>query len=36
LRVNTTGLDILLERLPWGLNPLKTTAMKKIMVVEWV
>lgn len=35
LRVQNSGFDILLERLPWGLNPLKTPAMKKIMVVEW-
>ncbi len=36
LRVQNSGFDILLERLPWGLNPLKTHAMKKIMVVEWI
>ncbi|TAE74519.1 MAG: hypothetical protein EAZ85_04465 [Bacteroidetes bacterium] len=36
LRVQSSGFDILLERLPWGLNPLKTPAMKKIMVVEWI
>jgi hypothetical protein len=36
LRVAQSGVDVLVERLPWGIGTIKLAAMKKILTVEWV
>ncbi len=35
LQVEQTGIDILLDSLPWGLGMVKTPWMKEMMTVEW-
>jgi hypothetical protein len=36
LRVAQSGVDVLVERLPWGIGTIKLATMKKILTVEWV
>jgi hypothetical protein len=36
LRVAQSGLDVLVERLPWGIGTIKLATMKKMLTVEWV
>ncbi|MCU0447426.1 MAG: contractile injection system tape measure protein [Microscillaceae bacterium] len=36
LRVAQSGVDVLVERLPWGIGTIKLATMQKILTVEWV
>jgi hypothetical protein len=35
LRVEPRSFDMLLDRIPWGFNPLKLPWMAKVLHVEW-